>query len=145
MRFKACCLVHSRCRKDCGCVSQPPGFCDSAMIGMTGRNRRRCDDKKPRWMHENNFICKTQLTILICKRLLGKTYPPLRVRLIKSITSTLFFWYWFYNILHLYITNLLMKSKGCFGRNRTHGLYLQGFRINKFSFSLLFVFYSTGH
>ena len=29
-----------RCRKDCGCVSQPSGFYDLGVIGMTRRNCR---------------------------------------------------------------------------------------------------------
>ena len=68
-----------RCREDCGCVSQLPGFCDSGMIGVTRRNRRWRDDKKPRRQDKCDVVAKIilfvkqPLTIFICQKLLGKT------------------------------------------------------------------------
>ena len=67
------------CREDCGCVSQPPRFCDSAMIGVKTCNRKRCDDKKPIRQDKCDVVAKRillvkqPLTIFICQKLLVKT------------------------------------------------------------------------
>ena len=55
-----CC---GRCREDCGCVSQPPGFCDSGMIGVRRRNRRWYNDKKPRRQDRCDVAMKRILVV----------------------------------------------------------------------------------
>mgnify|MGYP007067641534 CR=1 FL=1 len=55
--------VKTRYREDCGCVSQPPGFYDSGMIGVRRRNHKWYDDKKPRRRDRCDVVMKRILLV----------------------------------------------------------------------------------